>query len=464
MALCGCATALGWDTQIYGPHYQAAATETDQAPESSGVVAGRLQSDVYWTHNDSGHPARLWVFRLTAADEAAGIARNLGFVDLPGASSVDWEDIAAGPPGDCIYVFDGGDNPPCDRANKRIHRFAEPAIDPNGPPVALSVAWSSIRFEYPDAANPALPADANDERYDSESLGVHPVSGDLYLVTKRNNANMPVARVYRLAAAGLAWDSTTVHVAQFVADISAKGPWFATAMDIDRDGRRLVVRDYGTAYEFTLPEGRPFDEIFQTTPAAIDLSGEPQGEAICYRADGGDLITTSESGAAAPVYRVPWLLANARASHVTTLSARIAWQTRSPLGSQADYGRTTGYGSTTADATAVTEHALDLGGLLPQARYYYRVASGSLAWPPAARASGVFFDTRPPAVADFDRDGDADLSDLTVFQLCFNGPNNPPIEVCPFDADFDNDTDVDLVDFVAFHACYNGPNRPAACP
>ncbi len=64
---------------------------------------------------------------------------------------------------------------------------------------------------------------------------------------------------------------------------------------------------------------------------------------------------------------------------------------------------------------------------------------------------------------DFDRDGDVDLADFTLFQLCFNGPNEPPGAICSVDADFDNDGDADLHDFGVFTACFNGPNRPSAC-
>ena len=68
------------------------------------------------------------------------------------------------------------------------------------------------------------------------------------------------------------------------------------------------------------------------------------------------------------------------------------------------------------------------------------------------------------APGDFDHDGDVDLGDFSFFQICFNGPNRPPVVVsaCP-DTDFDKDGDVDLSDFSTFQACFNGPNRPASC-
>ena len=174
--------------------------ETTLVPESSGVVASRYNRDIFWTHNDSGATyARVYAFRLSAADKAAGVGKHMGYVELPTATNVDWEDISAGP-GHWIYVFDGGDNPACDRTAKHIHRFVEPTVDPNASPVALTAACDSIWFEYPDSSNPALPADSNAERYDAECLMVHPVSGDIYVVTKRDTNNTYVARVYKLPA------------------------------------------------------------------------------------------------------------------------------------------------------------------------------------------------------------------------------------------------------------------------
>jgi hypothetical protein len=69
----------------------------------------------------------------------------------------------------------------------------------------------------------------------------------------------------------------------------------------------------------------------------------------------------------------------------------------------------------------------------------------------------------PPHLADFDTDGDVDLTDYGFFHLCFNGPNKPPtLQTCDL-ADFDGDGDVDLSDFGVFLSCYNGPMRPPLC-
>ena len=61
-------------------------------------------------------------------------------------------------------------------------------------------------------------------------------------------------------------------------------------------------------------------------------------------------------------------------------------------------------------------------------------------------------------LGDFDGHGDVDLSDFTVFQLCFGGSNNPPAPICPpgVDADLDGDGDVDLADFIIFQQNFTG--------
>jgi len=64
--------------------------------------------------------------------------------------------------------------------------------------------------------------------------------------------------------------------------------------------------------------------------------------------------------------------------------------------------------------------------------------------------------------ADFDHDGDVDLTDFSIFQSCFNGPNREAKTGCVTPtADLDEDQDVDLSDFSIFQSCFNGPNRPA---
>jgi hypothetical protein len=71
--------------------------------------------------------------------------------------------------------------------------------------------------------------------------------------------------------------------------------------------------------------------------------------------------------------------------------------------------------------------------------------------------------TIDPVSADGDFDGDVDVSDFALFNLCFGGTNQPIPEGCMSDSDYDNDQDVDVADFAAFQLCFNGAGQPPAC-
>jgi hypothetical protein len=300
--------------RAYGTHEFLGYSQTQDVNESSGVTPSHFDADVFWTHNDSGHPPRVYAFRLSAADRRKGVAADLGYLMLPKAPCVDWEEITSGP-GDTIYVFDGGDNSPCRRADKSIIRFKEPKIDWSKAPIRQSVRFEIARFEYSDPARPGKPVTRNEDRYDAECLLVDPLTGDVYVVTKRDYKDKPVARVYRLPAGRIRWDRRTVNVLQFVTDLSKNAPGvgaggltgMVTGGAVDPDGRHVIVRTYLAAYEFTLAPGRPFESIFEEKPQIISLFGEPQGEGICY-ARNGDLITTSEAivrGPRFPIFITP---------------------------------------------------------------------------------------------------------------------------------------------------------------
>ena len=299
----------------YGSHAQVAMSQTECVPECSGVAASQRFRDIYWVHGDSEEfGVRVWAFRLNAEDRKQGLARDMGYVTLTGAHNRNWEDMALGP-NNMLYLFDGGDNPPCKREGKQIIRFAEPTVDPQGSPIAQTLAAQTIRFEYPDPEHPDQPAKNKNQRYDAECFLVHPQTGDMYVITKRDTRSTPVARIFVLPGS-IQWNSNVVYLLRQVGDISdvVTSPRFPltaiTGGSIDHAGRRVVVRNYLKAYEFTVPPGKPFMDAFKHTPRSISLFGERQGEGICYAADGSGLLTTSEAlfGKRFPIYFIPWRL------------------------------------------------------------------------------------------------------------------------------------------------------------
>jgi len=63
------------------------------------------------------------------------------------------------------------------------------------------------------------------------------------------------------------------------------------------------------------------------------------------------------------------------AVNVDSVSADIVWTTDVVCSSIAEYGLTTGYGSTVGDSTQVTSHLVHVSGLTPNKLYHYRVTA-----------------------------------------------------------------------------------------
>jgi len=264
--------------ETYGAPVQLGSLQDTAINESSGVVASRNNPGLFWTHNDSGDGPFIYAF------DRQGKSR--GVWRVTGASARDWEDIAAGPGPQknqsYLYVGDIGDNGG-KRSTIDIYRFVEPTITPSDTsgtksrPRATALA-EVIHLRYPDGS------------HDSETLLVHPVTGDLYLITKEFMGN---AGVYRARAP---LDSQRTVSLSHTGGISIPSLFggFVTGGDISPDGRRVAICDYTQGYEFVIAEGKPFDEIWKQSIKTLTLGSRKQGEAIAYRLDGKALLTTSE--------------------------------------------------------------------------------------------------------------------------------------------------------------------------
>ena len=246
--------------------------------ESSGIAASKCQDNVLWTHNDSGDGPFVFAMDKTGKD--------LGKWQVSSAENVDWEDIATfkDAAGKCfIYVGDTGNSSKEPRAEHRIYRFAEPTVAGAAPssikkePLVTEAA-QVLAFAYPD------------ERQDSETLLVHPSTGEIYVVTK--DRKRP-ANVYSL---GSGFGGQAIQ-AKKISDLSVPAipNGFLTGGDIAANGRRVIICDYFAAYEFALPSGSSdFNEIWKQKPGVVDLGERKQGEAIGYSADGNSVFATSE--------------------------------------------------------------------------------------------------------------------------------------------------------------------------
>lgn len=249
-----------------------AQVEDERIDEASGIVASRANPGLYYVINDSGDTPRVFVIDRQG--------RTIVIVRLSGAEHVDYEDIALAP-GDAdgpmdVCVADIGDNL-AKRDDLVIYRF--PEIDPNDAlDGEIVVEPRAYRVAYADRPT------------DAEAFFVHPATGDGWIVSKGETFG-----VYQLRAP---WRTDKVNIMPRRAQGQLPGAFelarLVTAADIRGDGKRLVVRTYAAAWEWDVDAAGNIRAAFDHKPESIPVAVEPQGEAICYAADGRSILTISE--------------------------------------------------------------------------------------------------------------------------------------------------------------------------
>jgi hypothetical protein len=230
--------------------------------EISGMAFSKVHPNRFYTHTDSGGEAAVYVLD--------SVGRELGKISLEGVENRDWEDIAVGPGPEgksYVYVAEIGDNVGIHQS-VHIYRFAEPG-DLSG---ETRLKPEILTFTYPEGAR------------DAESLFVDPISGDLFVISKRDPENT----LFRLRSD----DFGKVDV---VAEAVAKFPFTSTtAADISQDGSQILIKNYFKVYYWERKEGQSVAEALSHQPRELPYVPEPQGEAIGFRPDGKAYYTISE--------------------------------------------------------------------------------------------------------------------------------------------------------------------------
>lgn len=245
--------------------------------EASGLAVSRNRPELLWSHNDSGHPNRLFVI------DPAG--EEFGYFTVTGAGSRDYEDICIGPgPVDglnYIYLADIGDNL-AQHNYIVVYRFPEPDlsnVQPGGTYAVDSNLVERFEFTYPNGPR------------DAETLMIDPRTQDLFIVSKRDFRSLIYKTLQPLV-------SGTRSELTLLAQLPFNG---VIAGDIQADGSRVVLKDFSKIYTWErLPDESIIDAMTRQ-PQHLPYDLEPQGESIAIHPNGNQYFTISEqSGVVAP--------------------------------------------------------------------------------------------------------------------------------------------------------------------
>lgn len=238
--------------------------------EASGLAVSRNRPELIWSHNDSGHPNRLFV--LTAEGE------ERGYFSVTGAGSRDYEDMCIGPGPlagvNYIYLGDMGDN----HAQYNyivIYRFPEPdlsAVQPGGIYAIGENLVERFEFTYPNGPR------------DAEALMIDPITQDLYIVTKRDFRSLIFKTPQPLTPG-------TRAELEPLAQLPMNG---IVAGDIRADGGLIVLKDFDHLYAWDRSENESVIDAMMRQPRLLPYDLEPQGESIAIHPDGSHYYTISE--------------------------------------------------------------------------------------------------------------------------------------------------------------------------
>ena len=251
--------------------------------ESSGLDSSYERPSAIWTHNDSGGKDRAYLVDLKTGETA-------GEIEIKKSDNRDWEDISTFKINGTAYLMicDVGDNFK-KRENCQLCLLPEPAFD-KSVDSRKSDDWLNIEFTYEDGPR------------NCESVAVDAKAGKIILVEKIYPEADGTPGIYEMPLPTTLTGPKQTLVAKRVGEIKTKN---LTGMDISDDGRRLVLRNYPHGWVYEKGPDQSWAEVLGgEPPATITLPLQPQGEGVCFSADGKSILLSSEN-VKQPIWRLP---------------------------------------------------------------------------------------------------------------------------------------------------------------
>jgi len=233
--------------------------------EASGLAASVTNSGYFWTHNDSGNPAEVYLI-----NNKAEIVMTCKLLNI---SNRDWEDITIGPGPiegkSYLYVGDIGDNM-AQYAYKIIYRFEEPVLEEGNQVIDQ---FDTLFFQLSDGVR------------DTEALMLDPTIKDFFILSKREDS----VRMYQIPFQFTSGD-TVVAERKSILPLTR-----IVAADISADGTEVLIKNYDYIYYWKRIDKQSIPELLQSKPIELPYNREPQGESITWQRDGAGFYTLSEA-------------------------------------------------------------------------------------------------------------------------------------------------------------------------
>ena len=158
-------------------------------------------------------------------------------------------------------------------------------------------------------------------------------------------------------------------------------------------------------YGLTTGYGSASSSVAAATSHSIGLSGLTGSTLYHYQIKvwdaSGNLTTASDATfttSAVPDTTAPVI--SSIASSTAENTATVTWTTNEAASSTIEYGLTSSYGNTTADATLLTSHSIDLSGLALNTTYHFRVSSTDASGNRATSSDYLFTTPATPVIPE----------------------------------------------------------------